>query len=349
MAPTIKIYFVKANNQAQDMDNVLLPKDIQLDNFLKSCIPTIIDSKLVDSIQYSVFENFQQESRKLLEDNQKLTEKIEMLERHHADRIKALEDTINLLINGKMGISDISARPSQEDNTTSELMLSLKNYQPKEGIHETICSILGTQRHSKSYWKQCRELIENSLESERVVNFMSTYGLTENEAGAIMYYTSDVRNLGGDVSDCIFRLVNQWLTSSRINNTNILSFIYYCFQAYKKLPKYIGVVYRAIPTALYNEGSYTPGYEIIYRAFTSSTVREDIMIGFTDKSNEGTVLEIFGTYTGVSIQSLSLYSEESEILFFPGSCFRVIERNDSATTKFPEGVKVITLTECTHL
>jgi hypothetical protein len=110
--------------------------------------------------------------------------------------------------------------------------------------------------------------------------------------------------------------------------------------ALANLPPYQGTVYRGsdVPQSVLD--SYRVGEIASDRGFVSSSANVDVTNKFRGSGAEGTtpVSYVIQSRTGRSVQNLSSYPKEEEVLFAPDTQFRVlqIEQGDTTTIYMEE-------------
>jgi len=174
-------------------------------------------------------------------------------------------------------------------------------------------------------WQQLYKLVKIHLAENIKINISEYKGLTMDMIGALTYYTSDVQPFGGNAKHSLFAILNPLMMGCEDLNDlkDWNGYLWYAFEAYKILPRYIGTTYRGIDRPLYNFKSYQPGYELTYNCFTSSTTSQKAFKIFLSNKKTGTWIIFKDTFSGVELKGVSLFPKEGEVLFFPGTIFKV--------------------------
>jgi len=143
------------------------------------------------------------------------------------------------------------------------------------------------------------------------------------ELVAIRGYTSDVPKGSSQVPD--YRQINQALRQQDpAELTRLEPYIKCASSGLNQLPQYIGTVYRGttLPEAVV--ATYSQGITVTERAFTSSSV---VLLG----EFKGNTTFIILSRRGREISKLSVFPSEGEVLFVPGTRFRVLTVESAAT------------------
>lgn len=215
-------------------------------------------------------------------------------------------------------------------------------------IHQCVRTAIGNLWNSPPY-HVLFNAIQNHMETSPEVQstLRQNSGLTEDEIGALIYYTSDVRNYNGTVDECIFTLINRDLRSRNPNDLNKwLPFLYYMHQAKKHLPSYNGRVYRGIRDPLTKlSKQYTQGGCVVWIAFTSTT-KDDLVIKQFSKNGTGTWM-IIDVNDGIEIP-FSLFPTENEVLLYPNAAVQVdtiLDPEMKTLLKLPMELDIIRFTQ----
>jgi hypothetical protein len=202
-----------------------------------------------------------------------------------------------------------------KDNVQTIYLNQNPNPHPELDIHDCVKSAL-QDCNGWDHKNALREKVEvhiNWLQSNPEYSIVP-----KNELGALVYYTSQNPNH----VHSLYYILNDAL---RNNNEPILEkfqdFLWYAFQALEYLPRYSGTTYRRTELPLKQlEEEYSIGSEIVFSAFTSSTKKFSSLLSVEVK---GTCMIFNNTHSGIDLSNISLYPEEEEVLFFPGSSFIV--------------------------
>lgn len=149
-------------------------------------------------------------------------------------------------------------------------------------------------------------------------------GLTLDQVGALVYYTSDIRPFGGKYETNTFKLLNMALVSRDPEQIEPWRpFLYHALSAQKFLPPFIGTTYRGLDKPVSGlSKQYAHGGEVSWVAFSSSTKNKKQMENFSTKGIKyGTWMVIEGR-SGIEVP-FSLFPNEEEVLFFPNTKFSV--------------------------
>jgi len=175
---------------------------------------------------------------------------------------------------------------------------------------------------------------------------MYEYGLSENEAGAITYYTSDARGIGQS-QESPYRVLNPLLAQrDREPLEQWKDFLFFLLNGLKKLPDYKGKVWRGFDKPISQLSyQYRHGNTIIWVAVTSTTRNRNKMLEFA-KPTQGTLMQLNVT-EGKDISFLSLYPEE-EILLPPNTYLvvdQILDNNMKELTNLPAKVDAVILSQ----
>ena len=94
----------------------------------------------------------------------------------------------------------------------------------------------------------------------------------------------------------------------------------------EKLPSYEGTVYRGVTLSPESIAKYVPGETVVESAFTSTSKT----MGTSFPGNTKFVIQ---SLEGKDVSLLSKYPGEQEILFRPGSPFKVLSKTTDASGK----------------
>ena len=116
-------------------------------------------------------------------------------------------------------------------------------------------------------------------------------------------------------------------------------------KALRDRAKIVPTVYRGVPLSA---GSYQPGFEVVWPAFSSTSAAISVAQAFCDASEDqlqGRTMFFIETHSAVNIQALSHFPKEEEVLMLPGVVFRVGTCGCDKFDKFSNGVRFIELVE----
>lgn len=140
------------------------------------------------------------------------------------------------------------------------------------------------------------------------------HGLTADEAGSIVLYTMDTP---------VYTMLNRSLREAdREQLTPFLPYLKLMYNAYAKLPKFSGSVWRGVKKNLKKD--YKFGAEIQWWSFSSTTKQLQTLTNpmFLGATGQRTIF-LLETNCGVDIERFSAFASESEVLLFPGTKLRV--------------------------
>jgi len=202
------------------------------------------------------------------------------------------------------------------------------NYRPSNiNFHQAIKEGMGDD------WKPAAideyyKAIENHFgTSPTLLKEIEKYGLTRDEAGAIVYYTSDARvvlnPLVPNIKSPYFKLNKLMATRAIELLSRWKPFLYYLISGLLKLPDYVGTVYRAINNSVLSlqNTQYVQDGKIVWVSF-SSTCKSELQLKNFSEADTGSWL-ILDIKQGKDISNFSLFSEEQEVLLLPNTTFRV--------------------------
>lgn len=147
-------------------------------------------------------------------------------------------------------------------------------------------------------------------------------GLDADEAGALHLYTMEsglYTEMNARLRDC-----------DRLKLRSFFPFLKLMLSARKKLPKFVGTVWRGVKADL--RAAYPKGKELYWWAFASTTKELSTLTNplFLGTKGVRTVFNI-QVSTGVDIMRYSIFqgaTSEAEVLLFPGTKLRVIDSMD---------------------
>eukprot|EP01124_Arcella_intermedia_P016532 TRINITY_DN23152_c0_g1_i1.p1 TRINITY_DN23152_c0_g1~~TRINITY_DN23152_c0_g1_i1.p1 ORF type:complete len:552 (+),score=133.91 TRINITY_DN23152_c0_g1_i1:3-1658(+) len=193
--------------------------------------------------------------------------------------------------------------------------------QPPITIFEAVGQCMGNV-WSFSFLDAIETKVRAFLEGDLLLAQMQQDRLTEDEAGALVYYTLDCTRFGGAREDNLFLILNGML-AKRCLEEEWKPFTYFLMRALKKIPNYKGKVFRGLNKPLTQLSKlYKTGSCIVWVAFTSTSLDNKISKQFS-KSNSGTwmILEVI---EGKDISPYSLFKEK-EVLLLPNTYVKVKE------------------------
>ena len=142
------------------------------------------------------------------------------------------------------------------------------------------------------------------------------YGMTDAELAALYAYTLETPSF--------YRPANAALRGLEPMTPEIGAFVDDATRALDRLPTYDGTVYRGIDLPESVGAKYQPGATVTEGGFTSTSTHTPFPKQYQ--------FEIRNTSTGRPIDRYSALPGEGEVLFKPGTAFRVVER-----TELPDG------------
>lgn len=175
--------------------------------------------------------------------------------------------------------------------------------------------------------------------------------LTENEIGAIFYYTVDTERFGGKKEFNPYFVINKALVARKLAIVQPWKdFVWYLTAGLSKLPDFKGTVYRAIDIPVSsNPKQYIRGKVVVWVSFTSTSQEQTKINGFYDSKNKiGTLMSIHVT-KGKDISIFSAFNEK-EVLLPMNSKMRIeelipTEIKNFANTLIPEKLDIVTYTQ----
>jgi len=152
-------------------------------------------------------------------------------------------------------------------------------------------------------------------------------GLSDKELLAIFWYTFDFPF----AKENVYSLVNTELTFEGRQLTLISwkPYLYYLLNGISKIPKWNSTqdVYRGVSGDLTTKFSnkYQVGKRIVWYAFTSTSTKMEKIMAFLkpDITKCSTIIIITQSFSGRKIQDISAHTKEEEVLFPPGSTFKI--------------------------
>lgn len=140
-----------------------------------------------------------------------------------------------------------------------------------------------------------------------------SYGLSADEAAAIVLYTMDTP---------FYSTLNSIMREEKSRDLRpFLPYLKLLLNAYKKLPKFFGSLWRGVTHDLHSQ--YRIGDEVTWWQFTSTTkqlqtLTNPLFLGTTGKRT----IFMLETHSGVDIERFSEFTE-GEVLIYPGRRFKV--------------------------
>jgi len=231
-------------------------------------------------------------------------------------------------------ISDRMDQTVITENRGKPLCLFPKNYQPPEDvdIHQAVRMAL--QKEWAGEEKMMKIFIDDI---EEHINLAypaldgNSYGLTKDEFGAIVYYTSDIRfivNRHRKMQQNLYFCLNKLLAMREVNELdNWLPFLHFLLTALHKFPSHTSTVYRGISENLLDlkNCQYKTGREIVWVALSSTSESLDTMKQFTREKGSWFIIN---TIEGKEISQYSRSPNEHEVLLLPNSYFEILSVND---------------------
>jgi len=151
---------------------------------------------------------------------------------------------------------------------------------------------------------------------------LNPYGLTQDEALAIVLYTHDLYKNGTKEQNFYYQL-NEMLRRRNNEEMNVWSgYLYFILSALKKFPDVTTTVFRGIP-ANCKEGiqkNYKQNRPIHWSGFSSATKEEEIAKTFAGPNG---ILFRIQVFNGKEINQCSFVPNEKEILLSPNMKFKV--------------------------
>jgi hypothetical protein len=173
-------------------------------------------------------------------------------------------------------------------------------------------------------------------------SYRDRYGLTENEATAIAYYTLDAKDA---TSKKLYATLNRTL-ASRKKYSGWVPYLYFLLSGLQKLPDYKGVVYRAVNIQLTGSSLYQEGNDIVWVALTSTSAGKEQLENFSGGGTGAWV--VIDAIEGKDVSPFSRYPKEAEVLLLPNANFKIDQiMNENIKKLFSKsGYDVISLRQC---
>jgi hypothetical protein len=194
---------------------------------------------------------------------------------------------------------------------------------PISRLKDSICQIASKLRDT--IWNEYPLNVSHEDFMRSVKELTKDLNLTTNELFIDTYRLRHLHNLSDDeilslsmYSSYLYDNVNTSLRQGGHKKAAILPFLAVMIHAIDKLPPYEGTVYRQTDLPPDISHQHSVGQIVTYPAFTSSSSNT---VGWTGSHK----MTIFSK-TGRFIAPYSQHPKESEIIFKPGSKFKVIER-----------------------
>jgi hypothetical protein len=224
------------------------------------------------------------------------------------------------------GPCDINFTPTIS-STGKPLFLFEENFQPTCTVHGAVFQAVGNA-WDDTICDEAKLIVEDKLQTSTVKDVMSVHKLTEDEAGAIIYWTvSGSRNLHKDEKISIYSLLNKsLLTRTEELVKSWKPFLFYLLEGLKKMPTFTGPVYRGVSEKLSQKSNqYFVGNKIIWITGTSTSKKSEVRKSFAGGASQTWI--IIDVKNGKSIESLSMFPGEEEVLLPPNTHLVVKENN----------------------
>mmetsp|Transcript_143485 Transcript_143485/g.250451 ORF Transcript_143485/g.250451 Transcript_143485/m.250451 type:complete len:1549 (-) Transcript_143485:370-5016(-) len=224
-------------------------------------------------------------------------------------------------ITGLDSLKDLLAYPSEP------IQLYPKDYHPRFSVEEFISgpainTLLPPGRTGSPKW-----LLPHMLQQAKLYAYLrmqtltaaeQASGLTESDLQAIYIFTYE---------SPIYRMLNQLLMKNEaLDLAPWTDFLYHLIEGLKKLAPVKQQVFRGITYALDPakwEEMYSVGSTVTWYNFSSASAEKGVVEGFLGDNNYDATLFIINHFSGRKIASFSFYPDEEEVLFLPGSRFKV--------------------------
>jgi len=121
--------------------------------------------------------------------------------------------------------------------------------QPAISIHEAAVQGMRDNWDNRLKYIFCSTVSQQLSQTQAVIDISTSSHLTEDEAGAIIYYTADARSFGGKINQSLYLVLNYQLALRDIDDL-WKPFLFYLIKALQKLPDYQGTVYRGLDKPL---------------------------------------------------------------------------------------------------
>jgi len=216
------------------------------------------------------------------------------------------------------GIEHRMKEEEQSSSASIPLMIFLPGYRFPNNIDVHEAAFLGMQ----DLWPvDYRAKIKLSISEFVQKSPKQKYDLSDNEAGALFYYTSNV------AKKPLFSSLNTQL-ATRVVTENFKPYLHYLVSALKKLPNMSGKVFRGTETQLTRVSNlYVPGNKLVCVAFSSTSSDRNTLHEFTKNikiGGDATWMHI-SVVEGKRLHEFSCYPKECEVLLMPNAYFTVIE------------------------
>eukprot|EP01106_Pelomyxa_sp_JSP_P012007 TRINITY_DN3235_c0_g1_i3.p1 TRINITY_DN3235_c0_g1~~TRINITY_DN3235_c0_g1_i3.p1 ORF type:complete len:245 (-),score=81.58 TRINITY_DN3235_c0_g1_i3:231-965(-) len=229
------------------------------------------------------------------------------------------------------------------------LQLYPVGYRAQCGIHQAVeCAMAG--QWTEAFMSTFKETVHEHVNgTQSVIDACTKYHVTYDEACAIVYYSSDAGQLGGESSDSVYRVLNPILATRATAKIHLWrDFTVALISGLNKLPKHTGEVFRALDKRLTKlSPQYKVGNKAVWVAFTSCTSKRDLLQQFSGSRNdEGTWMSI-SVKNGCCIGEFSLFPED-EVLLQPNTVVRVeqiVHDQIKVMLNFPTSMDFLRLSE----
>jgi hypothetical protein len=197
---------------------------------------------------------------------------------------------------------------------------------PSISVHEAIEEAMGSDWEFKD---MITFMVSEKLEviSESMMN---KYEMTENECGAIIYYTCDARRLAGKVEDNPYKRLNELLAKRNMTIVeNWKPYIYFLLCALNKIPNSDEplVVYRALDIPITQLSKrYQNGKKVVWISFTSTSLDRNAIDDFINNTDTKGTFMLLKVIEGKDISEFSIFENEKEVLLLPNSKFIINEK-----------------------
>jgi len=220
----------------------------------------------------------------------------------------------------------MSIEPYHVSGSGSPLFIFPISYSyPNVDIHKAAAFIMENKWSSQMQQLFEFNVQEHLSKTQKVHDAMILYKLTEDEAGAIVYYTSYAKKDDHN----LYRVLNTQLAKRDVP-ASWRPYLYYLIEGLKKIKAYNGIAYRGVPEQLTQlSEQYRTGNTVVWVAFTSTCKKRDTMLQFSDDA-KGTWMRIKIT-DGRDISAFSLKPNEGEVLLLPNAYFLVTKIIDQET------------------
>jgi len=215
-------------------------------------------------------------------------------------------------------------------------------------VHDAIAKGMGRDWSFKQILEPTiQDHLQNSV---TIIDVQKEYNLSDDECGAIVYYTCDIRKFGGTREDCPYHKLNLIMAKREFAQLEEWKpYLYLFLSGLQKIPNINQKVYRALDQPISKlSKQYQQGKNVVWISFTSTSKDRSAVVNFIDKNNsKGTFMQI-NVIEGKDISPFSLFPSEQEVLLHPNSTFEVNEIISSemkALMEFPLSIDGIILSQ----